>query len=571
MYALATNQRTTKSATIKRASRVARRNMNRLDASALKDVEQLYRTSAADIALAIQGYAGIDGNLRLQNLQDIQQQVNGILSQIGNARKALLDNNLEKAARLGAEVYTGYVDANTLVRVSDEAVRFVNSFMGKDGLQLSDRIWRIDNHAREAMGNAIENAIIQGYSASEAATNFLNNDLPVPGDIANKINNANAFNVARTASNELLRGAGSPRYNALRLFRTELNRAHGEAYMSSGEEDEDFAGWRYLLSPRHPEPDICDMHAKVNRYGLGAGVYPSRSKTPWPAHPNTLSYVEIVFVDELTDEDKAAKIDRIAWLKQQPYNVQKGVLGARQKVAALRKGILRESEIATPWRVLNKKYAAKGISAESLRVSPPAVEVVTHTDEAINYVVDKGLRTGNEHLVAFDQANGKELIKKTSHAVNYVEFSLQEITMLRRGNRSIELIHNHPSSSSLSFADLKIGGLPGTSVITAAGHDGALFHAKVGSNYATMVDIEDIIHNAVHDTGWAQIRAGNITTSQAGRLHSHIQNIVLHRLGYINYEAVFKDGIVGQMINDIGSNTLEKMVLDVEKLFNEAL
>lgn len=571
MYTLATNQRTTKTATIKRASRVARRDMNKLDASALKRVEQLYRSSAADISLAIQSYADLDGNLRLQNLQDIQQQVNSILQQITGARQALLSKNLEQAATIGADVYTGYVDAQTLVRVADESVRFVNSFIAKDGLQLSDRIWRVDNHAREAVGNAIESAIIQGHGASEAATNLLNSGAPVPGDLVRKMKSANAFSVARVAADELLKGSGSPRYNALRLFRTELNRAHGEAYMSSGENDEDFAGWRYLLSPRHPEPDICDMHAKVNRYGLGAGVYPSRGKTPWPAHPNTLSYVEIVFKDEISKEDKAGQIDRVNWLKQQPFNVQKGVLGARQKIAALHKDILRESEIATPWRVLKKKYEAKGIAAESLRVTPPKINVVTHSDEAINYVVDKGLQTGNEHLVAFDQANGRELIKKTSYAVNYVEFSLQEISMLRNSNRSIELIHNHPSSSSLSFADLKIGGLPGTSVITAAGHDGALFHARVGANYATMVDIEDIIHNAVHDNNWALIRAGSINTSQAGQLHSHIQNVVLHRLGYINYEPIFKEGIVGKIIKELGDDVVEQMYLDVEKLFNEAL
>ena len=33
-----------------------------------------------------------------------------------------------------------------------------------------------------------------------------------------------------------------------RVFRTEINRAHGEAYMAAGEGTPGFAGWRFLLS-----------------------------------------------------------------------------------------------------------------------------------------------------------------------------------------------------------------------------------------------------------------------------------------------------------------------------------
>ncbi|MEQ1658508.1 MAG: hypothetical protein ABL896_06990, partial [Hylemonella sp.] len=90
-------------------------------------------------------------------------------------------------------------------------------------------------------------------------------------------------------------------------MRTEINRAHGEAYMAGGESTPDFAGWRYLLSPRHPAPDICDLLATQNLHGLGNGVYPTREQTPWPAHPNTLSFVEMVFLEEVTQADRTGK------------------------------------------------------------------------------------------------------------------------------------------------------------------------------------------------------------------------------------------------------------------------
>ena len=170
MWALAENPRTVKKATIKRASARARVRMNRLDREALNQVEQLYRQAAADIERAIRAYASTDGSVRLTVLQDIKGQINGLVSQLGQARDAMLDDSLQRAAVEAAQVYTGYVDAQTLTRVADEAVRFVNAFIADDGLQLSDRIWRLDNHAREAVGNAVESAIIQGHSASQAAS-----------------------------------------------------------------------------------------------------------------------------------------------------------------------------------------------------------------------------------------------------------------------------------------------------------------------------------------------------------------------------------------------------------------
>jgi hypothetical protein len=74
----------------------------------------------------------------------------------------------------------------------------------------------------------------------------------------------------------------------------EINRAHGTAYLKGAEAHPDCVGTRFLLSPSHPEHDECDLHASANLYGLGPGVYPP-GKTPWPAHPNTLSYVVAVF------------------------------------------------------------------------------------------------------------------------------------------------------------------------------------------------------------------------------------------------------------------------------------
>jgi len=143
----------------------------------------------------------------------------------------------------------------------------------------------------------------------------------------------------------------------MRLFRTELNRAHGEAYIKGALSHPDAAGVRFLLSPEHPKPDICDLHAAANLYGLGHGVYPSREKCPWPAHPNTLSYVEVVFKDEISEADRLGKETPLEALARLTPAQQRGALGAH-KHEVFKDGNLKQNMIKAPWRVVQRRVDA---------------------------------------------------------------------------------------------------------------------------------------------------------------------------------------------------------------------
>ena len=364
------NLRTSKKASIKRASALARQRMNRFDRQTLDRVTAIYRNAADDINRTILSYGDANGNLRIEVLQQLLTQSRQRLDELRQARDQLLNESLTRAAAIGVQPFAPVLPSGALTRIADEAVQFSVNFIAADGLQLSDRIWRVDNHARQIIEDSISSAVVQGHSASQAASDLLARGQPVPASLRDKTNMANASRVGNVVSRELTR-SGSPRANALRLFRTELNRAHGEAYMAGGEDVPGFAGWKFLLSPRHPETDICDMHARANIYGLGPGVYPSRKRTPWPAHPNTLSYTEIVFEDEITDEDRAGKTTRLEWLRGQRPGIQQRVLNSRKKAAALQQGLLRENEITTPWQVLKKRYTRRGIDVDGLTPAAP--------------------------------------------------------------------------------------------------------------------------------------------------------------------------------------------------------
>lgn len=358
---MAENTRTATQAAIKRATMAAQRAMDSYDAQTLNDLTRVYKEAASAIAEQIAQLAGAD-TVQIHVLQDLLAQVKTRLNLLTKQRDQLLDTGLSHAANLGAQPFSvaaaAGVMAASVTNVAHDAVEFVRHFVAADGLQLSDRIWRLDKNAQQAVANAIEAAVIQGHSASQAAADFLSRGLPVPSDIARKIDAAKTSRIQQAAGRALLHDDGNAYDNAKRLFRTELNRAHGTAYIKSVEAHPDTIGTQFLLSPGHPRHDICDMHAAANLYGLGKGVYPP-GKNPWPAHPNTLSYVVAVFKDEVTDDDRAGETDAIAWLKTQPPGLQTDILGIN-KAQALRDGDLKANHINTPWKILKVRYAKSG-------------------------------------------------------------------------------------------------------------------------------------------------------------------------------------------------------------------
>lgn len=563
MSLFAYNNRTSISATIKRASARARTLMNRFDRESLKELELIYRRAINDIQLSIHRYADSTGSVRLESLQQLLNQTENRLSQVSAARNELLKSGQSQAVQIAGQAFSGTMPEGFITRAANGALEHVRSFIASDGLQLSDRLWRLDNHASTIIKEAIENSVIQGHSASQAVNELLARGEKVTPDLLKKMGLSNTSAISKQI-NSLFTGTGNPRTNAMRLMRTELNRAHGEAYMATGENHPDLGGWKYLLSPRHPEADICDMHSKVNRYGLGPGVYPNRDRCPWPAHPNTLSYVEIVFKDEISDEDKKGKEDRIAWLNKQPGTVQYGVLNSRAKRAALQKGILRESEIATPWNVLKKKYLKRGIDVSDMFPKPTAnfrdIPLDDLRLEAYEYVVAKGEKTGWEHAVIYDVASRNEFIRKTSRSTNSVSFDKYDFAVLSNIRNRLEVVHNHPSSRSLSLADLRLGTLNGVETVVAIGHNGTIYRAKSLVGVQIITDAYERANRYTYNKINPLYDKKILTVKQAEALHAHVVNSILNKTDIIQYSVTNISGELSDVLATIDSEIVENMI-----------
>lgn len=348
-------------AAIKRASQQARNAMQELDLRAVDDLLTMYTNAAFEVAQAIRGKVDGSGLVPVSHLRDLLRQIEDVVERLGHERDALLVQGLQDAASLGVRPYTlagvaavgagqASLTSAAAMRVSTEAVAFVQSFTAADGLKLSDRLWRLNQGAKETLTRAIGQAVVAGWDASKASAQFMYGGQAVPLDVKSRLQGAGVEALVRQA--DLLTGNGGEVWKADRVFRTEINRAHGTAYMAGAEETPGFAGFRFLLSPRHPKPDICDLLASQNLYGLGKGVYPSAKACPWPAHPNTLSFVEMVFADEVSAADRAGKETVTDAMGRMSPDVREGVLGVA-------KAELYDAGQVKPWMIKSPLYAVK--------------------------------------------------------------------------------------------------------------------------------------------------------------------------------------------------------------------
>ncbi|HFQ4924365.1 hypothetical protein DC365_00485 [Vibrio vulnificus] len=362
---MADNQRTQVQATIRRAMQAAQRATNELDAQAMQELADLYQAALVEIQFLISHAADELGQVRLSQLHTLTRQIEEILNQVNQKQSSMVEGYIVEAAKNGGNTFSSSIPAAKVSGSIDAAVLAARTMQQKDGLQLSDRLWRVHRNAKQELTNAVERAVILGQSASEAAQDYQRRMQPVPSNIAQQMSMASSSGINKKVSDVLMEDQGAPYHQIKRVMITEIYRAHDIAFQNSAFEHDFVAGVQFTLGSNHPKRDICDMHATVNLYGLGKGVYP-KGKSPYPAHPSTRCFHLVVFWDEVTEEDKAGATTRIDWLKSQSQATQKAVLGHNKKVSALQQGHLTQGMIATPWKHLEPVLKRKGIDTASL-------------------------------------------------------------------------------------------------------------------------------------------------------------------------------------------------------------
>lgn len=170
------------------------------------------------------------------------------------------------------------------------------------------------------------------------------------------------------------------RYVAERITRTEMARAWADGFIAKMQKDADIVAVKFKLSSRHPVFDICDMYAKADMYGLGAGIYPKDKLPPLPVHPHCLcQYVEVIEgeVDMQQQRDQVREAGD-KWLNSLPESRRAQVLG--------RKG-LKAWEDGEDWRKYMRGYA--GLRETESRVFELILQF--HADEKLQANKDNGI------------------------------------------------------------------------------------------------------------------------------------------------------------------------------------
>ncbi len=193
--------------------------------------------------------------------------------------------------------------------LAKEAVEVVANRYYRDGLKLSQRLYNLSAETQKV----VEDAIVKGIAAGTSAR-----------DLAKELQG-------------LLSAEGklTPRYNAMRIARTEIRTAHVEGHIRStmrpgGELKSYITGIRWSLSLSHPAADVCDCYATHDE-GNGPGIF-APGTTP-VSHPHCLcnTTTALVYFPEIGPNGKTPDVAAVPQSQLEYYSR----LGDKPAAAAL--------------------------------------------------------------------------------------------------------------------------------------------------------------------------------------------------------------------------------------------
>lgn len=194
-----------------------------------------------------------------------------------------------------------------------------------DGFKLSQRIWRLDQESLDRIRQTVYQGVAEGKSAWQVAKELegvLGAGAECPRWTRTRLYKLTKADIAsgdRTGlySGEACAGQGVA-YNALRLARNEIQIAHHMATDMIMARVPWIEKEQVMLSPAHPEEDICDD--VIGRGERGEGIYPKGS-IQLPLHPQCLCYKAAVLMppDEFAERLRGWLRGAAPWPEMDEY------------------------------------------------------------------------------------------------------------------------------------------------------------------------------------------------------------------------------------------------------------
>jgi hypothetical protein len=213
----------------------------------------------------------------------------------------------ESAQFRGSEITEAIVDGVFKPQIEMLLTAAGEMYYG-DSLNILARIWQIDGDGRDAINRVLMQGIMDGDSAWNIAKKleqFLGAGMDCPRWTSTRLYGRTASDKSAGDTTGLLSGndcdGRGVSYNALRLARTEIQKAHALAT------DKLLAAQPWVmkeqchLSAAHPEEDECDKTIADGENG--EGIYPVGTIV-YPLHPHCFCYKTAVLMDEKAFTDK---------------------------------------------------------------------------------------------------------------------------------------------------------------------------------------------------------------------------------------------------------------------------
>lgn len=191
-----------------------------------------------DLSVAIAQAADQTGTLRKEQLQAIKSRIEQDLDVFENQYSYIAKSGIKGEVSLilerNGEIFIEAEGTKKLVDLlNDKIISQVLDYKEKDGLILSDRIWRITQEAKADITNRISQGMLLGESHAKVAKDL----------------------------KQYIVGDGGLRYKSERLAMTEMAKAYQRANEQSVEmmrQNSEYMWFeKWELSPAHPKPDVC--------------------------------------------------------------------------------------------------------------------------------------------------------------------------------------------------------------------------------------------------------------------------------------------------------------------------
>ena len=184
--------------------------------------------------------------------------------------------------------------------------KWIWSYYEKDGINLSQRIWKHAAATSRDVQEIILRSMQTGMSSRQVANQIIKTqpqqEIVIPKWLQTELEDISSPDQALKMVQNYIKK--TMRYNATRIARTEINKAYRGSYKNMVQQFDFVKAVKWNLSETHPFIGCaCEHYATQNEYGLGEGVFP-KDECPISSHPHCKCYLTTVLgdVEEFLDD-----------------------------------------------------------------------------------------------------------------------------------------------------------------------------------------------------------------------------------------------------------------------------